>query len=114
MITNKYYNVDLAGLTDKNQCMILQRKCTLIKKTSGKKSTRDRTLTKLLEPPGLMISASGISKAIILSSNPDELCKRTKFLMQKKKRAGNKWVKINEGMVALFDKNLEDKCMTPT
>ena len=44
--------------------MILQRKCTLIEEASGNKSTRDRTLIKLLEAPGLMISASGISNTI--------------------------------------------------
>ena len=49
-------------------------------KASGKKSTRDRTLIKLLKQPGLMISASGISNTIFSSSNPDELCKRLKIV----------------------------------
>ena len=31
MITNKNYNVDLASLSDKNYCMILQKKCILMK-----------------------------------------------------------------------------------
>ena len=39
----------------------------------GRKSTRDRTLIKLPRSPGLMVSASGISKTIFLSSDPDEL-----------------------------------------
>ena len=39
----------------------------------GNKSTRDRTLRKLLKSPGLRVSASGVSKTIILSSDPDEL-----------------------------------------
>ena len=32
MITNRNDNVDLASLSDKNHCMILQRKCILIEK----------------------------------------------------------------------------------
>ena len=48
------------------------------------KCTRDRTLIKLIKSPGLMVSASGISKAIFLSSDPKELCDRLKLLFQKK------------------------------
>ena len=57
-------------------------------KAQGNKSTRDRTLIKLLKSPGLMVSASGVSKTIFLSSDPDELCNRLKFLLQEK-HAGN-------------------------
>ena len=39
-----------------------------------KKSTRDKTLIKKLKSPGLMVSASGFSKTIFLSSNPDDIC----------------------------------------
>ena len=60
-----------------------------------------------------MISASGISNTIFLSSNPDELCKRLKLLIQEK-RAGKNSVIINEEMVVIIDKLLEYKCMTPT
>ena len=49
-------------------------------KATANKSTRDRTLIKLLISPGLMISASGISSqkksssnTIFLSSDPNEL-----------------------------------------
>ena len=51
-------------------------------KAIGKKSTRDRTLIKLLKSPGLMVSASGVSKTIFSSSDPDELCDRLKLLLQ--------------------------------
>ena len=83
------------------------------KKASSNKSTRDRTLIKLLKSPGLMISASGISNTIFLSSNPDELCKRLKLLIQEK-RAGNNSKVNNEEIVAINHKLLEYKCMTPT
>ena len=53
-------------------------------KAQGNKSTRDRTLIKLLKSPGLMVSASGVSKTIFLSSDPDKLCNRLKLLLQEK------------------------------
>ena len=52
-------------------------------KAQGNKSTRDGTLIKLLKSPGLMVPASGISKTIFLSSDPDELCNRLKLLQKK-------------------------------
>ena len=55
-------------------------------KAQGNKSTRDRTLIKLLKSPAII--ASGVSKTIFLSSNPDELCNRLKLLLQEK-QAGN-------------------------
>ena len=45
----------------------------------GNKSTRDRTLKKLLNLPAIM--ASGASKTIFLSSDPDELCDKVKLLL---------------------------------
>ena len=50
----------------------------------GKKSARDSTLIKLLKSPGSMVSASGVSKTIILSSVPNELCDRLNLLLQQK------------------------------
>ena len=83
------------------------------KTVSGKKMTRDRTLTKLVKSRGLMLSASGISNTKFLSSNPDELCNRLKLLIQGK-QAGNNLVIIIEEMAAIIDKLLEYKSMTPT
>ena len=48
-------------------------------KSVGKKSTRDRTLITLLKSPGLIVSASGVSKAIHLSSDHGEFCDRLKL-----------------------------------
>ena len=78
-------------------------------KAQGNKSTRDRTLTKLLISPAIM--ASGISKTIILSPDPDELCNRLKLLLQEK-HAGNISEKFNEEIVAIVDKLLEYKCIS--
>ena len=54
-------------------------------KAQGNKSTGDRTLIKLLKSPGFMVPVSGVSKTIFLSSDPDELCYRLKFLLKKSK-----------------------------
>ena len=80
-------------------------------KAQGNKSTRDRTLIKKLKSPGLIVSASGVSKTIFLSSNPDELCDRLKLLLQEK-HAGNISDIINDEIVAIVDKLLEYKCIS--
>ena len=80
-------------------------------KAQSNKSTRDRTLVKLLKSPGLMVSASGASKTITLSSDPDELCKRFKLLLQEKHGGKNSDIFNNE-IVAIFDILLEYKCIS--
>ena len=80
-------------------------------KALGDTSTRDRTLIKLPKSPGLMVSASGVSKTIFLSSDPNELCDRLKLLLQEK-QAGNNSDIINEEIVAKVDKLLEYKCIS--
>ena len=76
-------------------------------KAPGNKSTRNRTLIKMLESPGLMISASGISNKISLPSDRNELCDRLKLSL-KEKPAGNNSDKINEGLLQVL-KNI-DQC----
>ena len=77
----------------------------------GNISTRDRTLITLLESPGLIVSASGVSKTIFLSSDPDELSNRLNLLLQEK-HAGNNSDIINDEIVAIIDKLLEYKCIS--
>ena len=60
MITNKDYNVDHASLADKKLMYDFAKEMHFDQKAVGKKSTRDRTLKKLLKSPGLMVSASGV------------------------------------------------------
>ena len=88
MTTYKNYNVDHASLSDKKLMYDFAKEMHFDIKAQDNKSTRDRTLIKLLKSPGLMLSASGVSKTIILSSDPNELCDRLKFLLQEK-HAGN-------------------------
>ena len=62
MIHNKNYNVDLASLSDKKVLYAFAKEMNFDSKARSNKSTRDRTLIKLLNLPGLMVSASGVSK----------------------------------------------------
>ena len=75
-------------------------------KAPGKRSVRDRTLIRLLESPGLMISAFRISNKKYLPSDPNELCNRLKLLLQEK-HAGNNSDIINEEIVIIVDNLLE-------
>ena len=111
MNTNKNYNVDLASLADKKLMYDFAKEMHFDTKAQGNKSTRDRTLIKLLKSPGLIISASGVSKTVFLSSDLDELCNRLKILPQEK-HAGNNSDLINDEIVAIVDKLLEYKCIS--
>ena len=82
IITNNNYNVDHASLADKTLMYDFAKEIHFDLKAVGKKSTCDRFLKKLLKSPGLMVSASGISKTIFLSSDLDELCDRIILLLQ--------------------------------
>ena len=109
MITNKKYNVDLASLPDKKLMYDFAKEMHFDERRQGRKSTRDRTLIKLLKSPAIM--ASGVSKTIFLSSDGDELCNRLKLLLQEK-QAGNNSDKINQKIVAIIDNLLEYKCIS--
>ena len=111
MITNSKFNVDLASLSDKILMYDFAKEMHFDPKASGNKSTRDRKIIKLLNSPGLMVSASGVSKTIFLSSDPNELCDRLKLLLEEK-HAGNNSDLINQEIVAIVDKLLEYKCIT--
>ena len=111
MITNSKYNVDLASLQDKKLMYDFAKEMNFDAKVVGNKSTRDKTLIKLLKSPVLMVSASGVSKTIILSSDPNELCDRLRLSLQEK-HAGNKSDIINDEIVAIVDKLLEYRCIS--
>ena len=111
MITNKDYNVDHASLANKKLMYDFSKEMHFDMKAVGKNSTRDKTLIKLLKSPGLIVSASGVSKTIFLSSDPDELCNRLKLLLQEK-HAGSNSDLINQEIVAIVDKLLEYKCIS--
>ena len=58
-----------------------------------------------------MIPASGISNTIFLPSDLNEFCDRLKLLLQER-QAGNNSDIINEEIVVILDKLLEDKCLS--
>ena len=113
MITIKKYNSDLASSQDRKLMYDFAKEMNFDFEAPVNKSTntnlRDRTLINLLKSPSLMVSASGVSKTKILSSDLDELCDRLKLLIQKK-QAGNKSDITNQEIVAVADKVLEYKC----
>ena len=111
MITNSKYNVDLASLADKKLMYDFAKEMHFDTKAQGNKSMRDRKLIKLLKSPGLMVSASGVSKTKFLSSDANELCDRLKLLLQEK-NAGNNSDIINNEIVAIVDKLFEYKCIS--
>ena len=91
MITKKNYNVDLAKISDKEVLYEFAKEMFFDEIALGNKSTRDKSLLRLLKPPGIMVSPSGVSsphkkkllsKTIILSSDPNELCDRLKLLLR--------------------------------
>ena len=111
MITNSKFNVDLASLADKKLMYDFAKEMHFDTKAAGSKSIRDRKLKKLLNSPGLLVPASGVSKTLFLSSDANELCDRIKLLLQEK-HAGNNSDIINDEIIAIIDKLLEYKCIS--
>ena len=109
MITNKNYNVNHTSLSDKKLMYDFAKEMHFDERRVGNKSTRDRTLINLFNSPAIM--ASGITKTIFLSSDPNDLCDRLKLILQEK-QAGNNSDIINEEIVAIVDKLLENKCIS--
>ena len=108
-ITNYDFNVDHSNQQDRKMIYEFAKEMNFNIKQKGNKSNRDKSIIKLLKSPAIM--ASGISKTIFLSSDPDELCNRLKLLLQEK-HAGNNSDLNNEEIVAIVDKLLEYKCIT--
>ena len=107
-ITNKNYN---ASLQDKKLMYDFAKQMNFDLKAQGRKSTRDITLLKLLKSPGLMVSASGISKTNFLSSDPDELCDRIKLILQEKQAAINSEL-LDDQIIAIVDKLIQYHCIS--
>ena len=110
-IANKNYNVDLPSSSDKKLLYEFAKKMNFDMKAQGNKSTRDRTLINLLKSPRLMVSTSGVSKTVFLSSDPDEICNICKLLLQEK-QAGNISDIISQEIDGMVDKLLENKCIS--
>ena len=109
LITNYKVNADHSSPQDKKLIYEFAREMNYDTKSTGRPSTRHISITNIIESPAIM--ASGISRTIILSSNPNELCDRLKLLLQEK-QAGNNSDIINDEIVAIVDKLLEYRCIS--
>ena len=114
MMTNKKYNADLANSHDRKILYDFAKEM-YFEKAPGNKSTRDRSLIRLLKSPSLMVSASGVSsflsKTRFMSSDRNELCDRLKLIRQEKQAFNNSHI-INQEFIAIVDKLLEYKCIS--
>ena len=109
VITNHKINVDHSNPQVKKIIYEFAKEMKYDPKSTGRPSTRHDSMVRLLNQPAIM--ASGFSKTIILSSDPNELCDRLKLLLQEK-HGGNNSNLIDEEIVAIVDKLLEYKCIS--
>ena len=109
VITNYKFNIDHSSPQDKKLIYEFAKEMNYDIKSTGRPSTRHNSIIRLFNQPA--IKASGFSKTIILSSDPNELCNRLKLLLQEK-HAGNNSNIINDEIVAIVDKLLEYKCIS--
>ena len=108
-MTNYEFNVSLSNPKDKKLIYEFGKEMNFNMKQKGRKSDRERELKKLLKSPAIM--ASGVSKTVFLSSDPDESCNRIKLLLQEKQAGKNSDI-ISDETVAMVDKLLEYKCIS--
>ena len=109
VITNYKFNAGHSSPQDKKLIYEFAKERNYDTKSTGRPSTRHESMIRLLDKPAIM--ASGISKTIILSSDPNELCDRLRLFLQEK-HGGNNSNLIDEEIVAIVDKLLEYKCIT--
>ena len=107
VITNYKFNVDHSSPQDRKLIYEFAKEMNYDTKSTGRPGVRHNSMARLLDQPAIM--ASGFSKTIILSSDPNELCDRLKLLLQEK-NGGNNSNLIDEEIVAIIDKLLEYKC----
>ena len=109
VITNHKFNVDHSNEQDRKIIYAFAKEMNYDTKSTGRPSVRHESMIRLLDKPAIM--ASGISKTIFLSSDPNELCDRLKLILQEK-HGGNNSNLIDEEIVAIVDKLLEYKCLS--
>ena len=106
LITKYKFNADHSSPQEKKYFYEFAKEMNYDTKSTGRPSTRRTSIIKIFESPAIL--ASGISRTIILSSDPDELCDRIKLLLQEK-HGGNISDLINDEIIAIVDKLLEYK-----
>ena len=109
LITIYKFNADHSSPQDKKLIYEFAKELNYDTKSTGRPCSRQNSIIKILESPAIM--ASGISRTISLSSDPNEFCDRLKILLQEK-HAGNNSNLFDEEIVAIVDKILEYKCIS--
>ena len=109
VITDYKFNVDHSNQQNRKIIYEFGKEMKYKLKNKGRPSIRHNSMIRLLNQPPIM--ASGFSKTIFLSSDPNELCDRLKLLLQEK-HAGNNSDIINDEIIAIVDKLLEYKCIS--
>ena len=109
VITDYKFNVDHSNKQNRQIIYEFGKEMKYKLKNKGRPSIRHNSMIRLLNQPPIM--ASGFSKTIFLSFDPNELCDRLKLLLQEK-HAGNNSDIINDEIVAIIDKLLEYKCIS--
>ena len=107
--TNYKFNIDHSNQQDRKIIYEFAKELNYDTKSTGRPSIRHESMIRLLDKPAII--ASGISKTIFVSSDPNELCDRWKLLLQEK-HGGNNSNLIDEEMVVIIDKLLEYKCLS--
>ena len=82
VITNYKFNVGHSNQQNRKIIYEFAKEMNYDTKSTGRPSVRHDSMIRLLDQPAIM--ASGISKTIFLSSDPNELCERLKLLLQEK------------------------------
>ena len=108
-MTKYDFNVDHSNQHDRKLIYELAKEMNFNIREKGNKSDRDKSIIRLLRSPKII--ASGVSKTIFLSSDPDELCNRLRLMLHER-YAGNTSDIINDEIVAIVDKLLEYKCIS--
>ena len=109
VITDYKFNVDHSNQQDRKIIYEFGKEMKYKLKNKGRPSIRHSSMIRLLNQPP--ITASGFTKTVFLSSDPNELCDRLKLLLQEK-HGGNNSNLIDEEIVAIVDKLLEYKCLS--
>ena len=109
VMTDYKFNVDHSNKQNRQIIYEFGKEMKYKLKNKGRPSIRHNSMIRLLNQPPIM--ASGFSKTIFLSSDPNELCDRLKLLLQEK-HAGNNSDIINGEIIAIIDKLLEYKSIS--
>ena len=102
-MTSYNFNVDHSNQQDRKLIYEFAKEMNFNIKQKGDKSDRDKSIIRLLKSAAVM--ASGISRTIILYSDPSEHCDSLRLLIQKKHAAINSDI-INDEIVAIVEKLL--------